>query len=209
MVLGWEALLQPFHVNPRDAQTVFLELVAAYSRPDRFYHTLEHLQQVLETVERLRSRAIHFSAVQFAAWFHDVIYNPRAKDNELKSAEFAAIALTQLQIPPAEIARVQTLILSTQTHDATDIDAQILIDADLAIFGSSPSKYRAYARAIRQEYAWVSDRDYAVGRSQVLQGFLARSRIYSTVEMFLQLEGQARANLRSEILELGDLPGRG
>jgi predicted metal-dependent HD superfamily phosphohydrolase len=47
--------------------------------------------------------AINFPAIQLAAWFHDVIYDPRAKDNEEKSAEYAVASLSQFEIPKTTV----------------------------------------------------------------------------------------------------------
>jgi predicted metal-dependent HD superfamily phosphohydrolase len=94
--LGWETLLQPFLVEPELRQNVFFDLVTAYSSAGRFYHNLEHIYQVLETIEQISrcrrsqvSHSLNFPAIQLAAWFHDVIYDSKAKDNEDKSAESA------------------------------------------------------------------------------------------------------------------------
>ncbi len=211
---SWESLLQSFQVDPRVTQKVFLNLVTAYSSVGRFYHTLEHIQHILETIETIEQMrrhsptqaalAINFPAIQLAAWFHDVIYDPRANDNEEKSAEYAVASLNQFKIPTATVERVKTLILNTKTHQAspTDIDSQILLDCDLAILGAGEVEYRAYARAIRQEYSWVPDELYRIGRKQVLQIFLRRERIYFTEQLFFSLEERARQNLQAEITAL-------
>ncbi|HEY9743623.1 MAG TPA: hypothetical protein V6C90_24315, partial [Coleofasciculaceae cyanobacterium] len=166
---------------------------------------------ILETIEQMRRHsstqavvAINFPAIQLAAWFHDVIYDPRAKDNEEKSAEYAVASLSQFEIPRTTVERVKTLILNTKTHQAQpdDIDSKILLDSDLAILGSSELEYRAYAKAIRQEYSWVSDKLYQVTRKQVLQFFLQRKRIYFTEQFFLTFEVRARRNLQAEITNL-------
>ncbi|HEY9612956.1 hypothetical protein [Allocoleopsis sp.] len=201
---NWETLLQPFLVEPYVKQKVFFDLVTAYSGADRFYHTLEHIEKVINTIEQMKSLSLNFPSVQLAAWFHDVIYDPKAKDNEDKSVEYAESALNLLKIPKPTIENVKNLILSTKTHQAspTDIDSQILLDADLAILGSDEQDYQTYAQSIRQEYAWMSDVDYRMGRKQVLQSFLQRSRIYVTDFLFAKLEEKARQNLRWEVAAL-------
>ena len=89
------------------------------------------------------------------------------------------------------------MILTTKTHDAVDDpDAQVLLDADLAVLGASEADYRVYAEAIRREYAWVAEADYRVGRRRVLESFLARPRIY---HLLVDLEAPARRNLAAEI----------
>ena len=200
----WENLLQVLRVEPGLGQEVFFELVTAYSSADRFYHNLEHIYHVLETIEQMHSLSLNFPLIQLAAWFHDVIYDPKTKNNEEKSAEYAQVALNSLKIPKTKIETVTNLILSTKTHQAlpTDIESQILVDADLAILGSSESEYRSYAQAIRQEYSWIPDADYRVGRKQVLQRFLQREKIYFTHQLFTALEDKARQNLQAEVAAL-------
>ncbi|MBE9124886.1 MULTISPECIES: hypothetical protein [unclassified Coleofasciculus] len=197
----WDSLLQEFQANSEISRQVFQDLVTAYSSADRFYHTLGHIQQVLEKLEPMRSLALEFPIIQLAAWFHDVIYHPKSNDNEEKSADYAEVSLNSLNLPKSTINRIKTLILSTKTHQASpdDIDCQIILDADLAILGASEVDYRAYAQAIRQEYAWVSDERYRVQRKQVLQNLLQRERIYFTELLFLKLEEKARWNIQGEI----------
>lgn len=201
---SWESALQPFEVEPRLTQKVFLDLVRAYSGVGRFYHTLEHIQHTLETIEQMRSIAVNFPTIQLAAWFHDLIYDPKAKDNEERSADYAVMSLTKLKLPSTNVERVRSLILSTKTHQTllTDIDSQILLDSDLAILGSSEWEYRTYAQAIRQEHSWLCSELYKSGRKQVLLKFLQRERIYFTNEIFVKLEGRARENMQAELTVL-------
>lgn len=182
-------------------QQVFSDLTAAYSNSGRFYHTLAHIQQILETIYMMNLQAPNLAALEFAAWFHDVIYDPKAKDNEEKSAAYAANVLTNLAIPAETIDRSVRIILATQKHQAreNDIDCQIFLDADLSILGSSEAKYREYAQAIAQEYSWLSEVEYRSGRKQVLENFLKRERIYFTEQMFTRLEEKARQNIQEEI----------
>jgi predicted metal-dependent HD superfamily phosphohydrolase len=197
----WEALLQSFLVEPKVSQEIFQELIRAYSSGERHYHTLEHIDQVLEIIEQKQSLAKNFSALRLAAWFHDVIYDPKARDNEDKSAAYAGYRLSQLKIPMTVIAQVTTMILDTKNHQPSpgNLDSQIFLDADLAILGAPKLEYESYAQAIRREYSWVSDDEYRTRRKQVLQKFLHRERIYFTNQLFLSLEVKARLNLQAEI----------
>ncbi|MGK7873585.1 MAG: hypothetical protein AB4426_09825 [Xenococcaceae cyanobacterium] len=201
---SWDNLMRRVKGEPRLSEEVFLNLVTAYCQADRYYHNLRHIQQVLEIVEEMRSLANNFLEIQLSVWFHDVIYDSRAKDNEENSAAYAGSTLRKFKIPLARIERIKNMILNTKTHQAQpgDIDSQILLDADLSILGSPQSDYRAYAQAIRQEYAWVSDEQYRVGRKQVLQNFLSWKRIYFTEQLFTKLETQARWNMQAEIASL-------
>lgn len=112
--------------------------------------------------------------------------------------------MKSLEIDARVITNVTRLILNTKFHqvDTDDIDSQILVDADLAILASPKQKYLTYAEDIRQEYSWISDRDYRLGRRQVLEKFLQRKRIYYINLMFEKLEESARRNLVAEIQSL-------
>lgn len=198
----WWQLLESLQVEEIAAKQVFNQLVAAYSSPGRYYHTLEHIQHVLDTIDTFKHQMQDFSAVQFAAWFHDVIYDTQAQDNEQQSASYAAEFLKHLGLSDRIITKTTSLILNTKHHQAEpdDFDAQVLLDADLAILGSNPQHYRQYALLIRQEYAWLADTEFLTGRKQVLQQFLHRDRIYLTQLMFRQLESTARKNLKAELM---------
>ncbi|MBW4507685.1 MAG: hypothetical protein KME64_14395 [Scytonematopsis contorta HA4267-MV1] len=204
----WHKLFSLYQVEPASSQKIFDEIVAAYSSNERHYHNLLHIQQVLKTASILKPLAFNFPTIQIAIWFHDFVYDPKAKDNEEKSAEYAFIYFKNLNIPLSIINDVVNMILNTKNHYACpkDIDSQILIDSDLSILGSESLEYKAYARAIRLEYAWVSDTEYQIGRTKVLQKFLQRERIYFTEFAFKMFEFKARENINNEIFNLSQ-PG--
>ena len=191
----WLNLLRSWAVDPIKAGGKFDEIAAAYAGPGRFYHTLDHVLAVLATVESLAPQAKNLNGVKLAAWLHDVIYDSKASDNEERSAEYAERLCQELAIPEGQ--RVAALVRKTKTHDAgDDADAQVLLDADLAILGTSEAEYLAYAENIRREYAWVPEPEYRKGRRQVLQTFLTRPRIYHFLS---HLEQPARRNIGEEI----------
>jgi predicted metal-dependent HD superfamily phosphohydrolase len=201
----WRNLLGSFGAAGPVADAFYTKLADRYTAAGRYYHTLEHITDVLETIDQLQNLARHRPALEFAAWFHDVIYDTRARDNEEKSAAFAEDALRGLRLPEEVVAATTSFILRTKTHWAPpeEVDARILIDADLAILGASEARYAWYAEAIRREYAWVPEDRYRAGRRQVLEAFLARERIYHTEPMFQALEAAARRNLSQEVESLG------
>ena len=194
----WHDLLRVWAVDLAPADRTFEEVREHYAEPGRFYHTLDHVENVLETVENLGSYARNLNAVKLATWLHDVIYDSRASNNEERSADYAERLCETFSISDGRL--VASLILRTKTHDpAGDADAQVLIDADLAILGANEPAYRAYSEKIRQEYAWVPEADYRQGRWRVLQSFLSRPRIF---HLLCHLEDPARRNIAAEIAQL-------
>jgi predicted metal-dependent HD superfamily phosphohydrolase len=201
---SWTGLLTCLGATAEECRLSFAHLARYYASGGRHYHTLGHVADMLETVASLRRAAPPGPALLLAVWFHDVIYDPRAADNEEKSAAHAREVLQPLRVPEHILAETARLILLTRTHRATpeDADGAVLLDADLAVLGADAPAYDRYARAIRQEYAWVPEEDYRKGRARVLQGFLERPRIYRTSAMFEWAEDRARQNLRRELESL-------
>ncbi|MEH2282518.1 MAG: hypothetical protein V7K90_14515 [Nostoc sp.] len=201
---NWQHTLQPFGVDQVTAEKAFDLLVAAYSTPGRYYHTLKHIDRILSTIQILQGYTNNLAAVQLAAWFHDVVYDTQAQDNEKRSADYAVELLSNLGIPESTITTVTRLILNTKDHQAAvdDYDSQVLLDADLAILATNSVDYKEYAHTIRQEYGWVAEADYITGRQQVLERFLQRSRIYFTPLMSEFAEPSARGNIQGEIQSL-------
>ncbi|MEH1896278.1 MAG: hypothetical protein V7K94_13445 [Nostoc sp.] len=202
---NWQHTLKPFCVDQIAAEKAFNSLVVAYSTPDRYYHTLKHIDRVLSTVQILQGYTNNLAAVQLATWFHDVVYDTKAQHNEERSADYAFELLSNLGIPESIITTVTRLILNTKDHQAAvnDYDSQVLLDADLAILAANSVDYLEYAHAIRQEYGWLLEKDYITGRQQVLERFLQRSRIYHTPLMLEFAEPCARGNIQAEIKSLG------
>ncbi len=196
----WRTLCAALGVPMEAARRAFTRLAEAYAGPGRVYHTLDHIHHVLRTLAPLRMQARDFAAVQLAAWFHDAVYDPRAKDNEERSADLAEILLREMAVSEEDIAEARRLILLTKAHDptTTDTDGCLLVDADLAILGAAPDEYARYARAIRAEYAWVPEEAYRTGRRAVLEGFLRRRQIFRTAALQL-LEEPARRNIAAEM----------
>ncbi len=196
-----DAILQNFGVDRDIAQKIFAEIEANYNEEARYYHTGTHIKALLDLISYYFHELYNPPALYLAAWFHDVIYDTRAKDNEEKSAEYAEKVLSEVGVPGEVIERVKELVLATKSHQAPpdDLDCQIFLDCDLAILGNPKDIYDEYAKNIRKEYSWVSDEDYRNGRKQVLESFLQRDRIFYVYNY----EGQARKNLERELASLG------
>ncbi|MEJ7800267.1 MAG: hypothetical protein WKF60_07095, partial [Ilumatobacter sp.] len=130
----------------------------------------------------------------------DVIYDPKAADNEAASARLAAMALGELDWAAARIDHVVALVDGTVGHEwaAASLDHAVLYAADLAVLASDPAGYSDYVRAVRREYAHVADKAWVTGRTAVLRGFIDRSAIYAPCLGLDDWERRARANLTAE-----------
>ncbi|CAD8206455.1 unnamed protein product [Paramecium pentaurelia] len=167
-------------------------LVDYYSQPQRHYHTLRHIYDMLQQLKGAKN----IKNVKLATFFHDVIYYPKINDNEEKSSflfqQYAQECNIDSQI-------ISTFILKTKSHQIDGLllpeddlqDLMIFLDADMSILESDA--YHIYAKDIRQEYSHFSDQDYKTGRIAVLQKFL-QSKIFN-----LRNEEKARKNIKEEI----------
>lgn len=179
-----------------DGSSEWMNLLAGYQEPARAYHNVSHIRDCLEQLDQHGSLADDPLALEFAIWFHDFVYDSKASDNEARSAETAERFLKDTSI----CSKVGGLIMATR-HAAEVLsgDSCLIVDIDLSILGRSAPDYDRYASAIRREYAWVHDDDYAKGRGRVLSGFLQRARIYSSQPFHDRYETQARLNLQREL----------
>lgn len=175
----------------------------AYAEPHRHYHTAEHIARALGLLDGVRDRLDRPDEAELALWLHDVVYDPRADDNEARSAEWAAAMLAAAGgADPAAIARVRGLILATR-HAAPpdDPDARHVVDADLAILGAGETEFERYERQVRREFAFVPEPLWRERRTRLLRRFLERPRLFETAA-FARLEAAARANLRRSLARL-------
>lgn len=183
-------------------------LRARYSQAHRRYHTLGHVENVLLRIEELSPRHTDLLPIQLAAWFHDAIYAPSRDDNEERSAFLARDTLELVGASPALGTEVARLVILTASHDPTaqDMAGAVLSDADLSILGSSPDDYTRYATAVREEYAFIPDATFCVGRARILRTLLTRPSLYRTEIGQQRWEKTARLNIHREVgsLEGGD-----
>jgi len=188
-----------------DPLACYEQLKAAYSERHRYYHNQQHIAECLSEFDGVRDLVSNQQQVEMALWFHDAVYNPKAPDNEEKSAALAQEALGRVNVSRAAIERVRQLIMVTKTHEANgDSDAGILIDIDLAILGQGERRFDEYEHQIRQEYAWVPEKVYRTERAKILRSFLARTRIFTTEWFHRKYEDAARRNLEALVRRLAD-----
>jgi predicted metal-dependent HD superfamily phosphohydrolase len=183
---------------PPDEQR--LALLSAYAEPHRRYHSQQHLGECLKAFDKVRHLAQHPGEVALALWCHDAVYNPRAKDNEARSVEWAARLLAGAGAKAEVGQRVQGLIMATcHTALPETADAQLLVDIDLGILGAPPTRFDEYEQQVRAEYSFVPGWLFKRTRRGILKEFLARPALYSTPHFQALLETRARANLQRSL----------
>ena len=178
-------------------------ILRSYSEKNRHYHNLDHIFAMLSQLDITTSNETIKSKLEWAIWFHDIVYQSRRKDNEKASAEIAQKILTALEVEASLAEEVYQLILYTADHmdpsipESEEID--LLLDLDLMILGSDIDIYCTYAKAVRKEYGWVPALLYKKGRRKVLESMLQSEKIYRTQTFFESFEQKARENMKAEL----------
>lgn len=177
----------------------------AYDEPHRRYHTRRHIEDCLDRLAAWPGlEAGERRLLTWAIWWHDAVYDPRASDNEARSAAMARADLPALGATPAKAEEVARLILLTAGHRVPEGDplGAALVSIDLSILAAPTTAYDAYARAVRAEYAHVPEETWRTGRAAVLRRFLDAPAIFPDPGFRAAHEAAARANLQREIAAL-------
>jgi predicted metal-dependent HD superfamily phosphohydrolase len=77
----WQTLMSAMGLPP--SKLCYDALHAAYSEKRRFYHTVDHIDAMLTHFDGVKDIAERPEELELAIWFHDAIYKPLSKTNEL------------------------------------------------------------------------------------------------------------------------------
>lgn len=188
------------------------DLVARWSAPNRRLHTVRHLMNILAHLDELAATAHDPEVLRVAAWYHGASLNPwlsvrpRNTDPVAGESECIDIARTHLGtlgVSDDMIERVVELLLFLARHRAprADLDAQVLVDADLASLAAPPQEYKKLRENLRAELSELSDLEYFQARSAVIKRLLACDSIYQS-PLGESWESAARSNLEAELAKI-------
>ncbi len=181
------------------AGAVYEELVRLYSDASRHYHTPEHIAHCLRQFDAASPYMDEPDAVELALWFHDVIYDIHADDNELRSAELFE-RLAGITMSPEFKQRVHDLIMVT-THDGFPgtADERFMVDIDLSSFGLPWDEFARDSAAVRAEFGHVPDERFYSRQRDFMRKLLSRPSFCFTDFFRARHEDQARENIRRTI----------
>lgn len=197
----WNLLMEEFGFG--ENLSTFNKLIDYYGEKKRAYHNKTHIVDCLEKFDLVKTKLEHSKETELAIWFHDLIYNPYKKDNELKSAEECTQFLSTQNFNEESTKLIYDLIMATKhTSTPASNDEAYLMDIDITILGSNPNEYEKYCDYIRKEYALVPWMLYKRKRKEIMKNFLDRKFIYQTEFFRDKFESIARSNIRNEIRKL-------
>jgi predicted metal-dependent HD superfamily phosphohydrolase len=204
----WLVLAADLKMSPVKTKSVLDLLVKAYNEPHRCYHTVNHIVDGLNVMQKLPYAFDRTQKIAFI--FHDVVYDVKSATNEEDSVKVAMDCLME-NMCKEEFQLLKKYIISTK-HDAISREAAKLdtrvatfLDVDLFSLGSFEYEgYKAnYAKLIAMEYVRVYGlENYSKGRLTFVKQMLKCDYVYHSDYVRKILDKNAKKNLA---LEMNDL----
>jgi pantetheine-phosphate adenylyltransferase len=163
-----EAIIPPQYL--RDASSV-REVAARWCERQRFWHGPDHLRVMTEEIEAMPSGKDR-DILLLAAIYHDAIYDPRAPNNEEKSA---ALLLAHAADPEnSTITEAAEIIMASKWSKPpeTALGRRFFeLDSRRLAGDCALGERLQYERAIFREYQWATWTVYREKRRKFLEGW--------------------------------------
>jgi predicted metal-dependent HD superfamily phosphohydrolase len=185
------------------APQIYQLLINAYNEEQRVYHTQQHIEHCLTLFDEIKNQLNNADSVELAIWFHDVIYQINAKDNEELSAELF-MSMSQEVLQPAIRHQVYQHIIAT-LHNGSEMlehDTRYMVDIDLSSFGLPWDKFIQNSREVREEMSHIPDEEFYPKQCAFQQSLLKHGRFYQTDYFFKHYEQTALNNIADYYVQL-------
>jgi len=147
------------------------EVLKCWSEPHRYWHTLAHLAHFLKRISELFSKKMiteeEFYTLSIAAIYHDIVYIPGDKSNEVNSA-----AVLYTHFAPSETRKAAAqLIMHTAKMEPGNTFLEIFMfecDWYVLLYGDMEALLQ-YEEGISKEFGSVSPSLYREGRIAFLE----------------------------------------
>jgi len=176
----------------------FLRLRTAWGAERRRYHDLEHLAECLLELDRACAEPALADTAELALWYHDAVYEPRARDCEERGAALlledgASLGLPRHRVLAAARCVRATAHLAGPAPRGPAID--LVVDIDLSILGRDVLRFMEFEYTVAEEYADVPEALYFPARGRFLAALLTSPSIFRTDPCRARFEASARANI--------------
>lgn len=184
------------------AEDVYEEVQAYYSEPGRHYHTPTHIEHCLSQFDLAADEMDDPDAVEMAIWFHDLVFDANASDNELQSAR-RFVELAGDAMAPDFKTKVYDLIMATAPPRLPKTnDEKFMLDIDLSSFGLPWQDFVRDSTAVRRESPELSDAEFFPGQRAFLESLVSREHFYFTDFFRSRIEDTARRNIKRHLKSL-------
>jgi uncharacterized protein len=149
---------------------------------DLFYHSFDHVTDVLQAAERIglaeKISAQEMELLKVAVVFHDSGFMVSSKDHEERGCTLAKELLPGYGYTDGEIERICRLIMATRfPHNPSELLEEIICDADLDYLGSDnyfPVSDRLY-KELKVSGVLTNDKEWNL----VQENFLSAHRYFT------------------------------
>jgi predicted metal-dependent HD superfamily phosphohydrolase len=199
-------------------------LDVAYRQPHRAYHTWEHIDALLEGLERFEPLAARPDLIAIAIFWHDAVHRAREADGRARSdAENVRDSVEAFRrctlLRGSEAQAVADLVTATADHAHATAgmqhypgfsgDLDLLVDLDLSPLAAPWEAFADNTRKIRTESAGVEETKFAADQAKMLESFAREGApIFRRPETRALWDAAARANLERCIPRLRAAGGR-
>jgi len=193
-------------------------LDAGYSESHRAYHSWEHIDDMLEKLDRFSGLAARPDLIATAIFWHDAVYRtlndlggyrPDIDNVRDSGALFRRYTL----LPESEADAVEAMIMATGNHlqaganrayyDGFGDDLGLFLDLDLSPLAASKEVFDANTEKVKKEFSWVPEAIFYDRRADILLGFnLEGVRLFRREETNNAWGDKARMNILWSVMEL-------
>ena len=72
---NWLDLLRSYTANEKLISRFWQEIYTAYAQKGRYYHTLNHIAQMLESTKKYQGRLLDIKNINLSIFYHDAVYS--------------------------------------------------------------------------------------------------------------------------------------
>lgn len=188
------------------ATSLVHKLEQFYANPQRKYHNLDHINDMLVGMNHYDLSDIERNVLEHAIWFHDIVYSYDKKDktNEELSAEVWRWASAYTKSTFHQ--HVTDLILFTDyskknTFNSVEDDRlkTIIVELDFNNFGKSYSDFMISTKNVDDEYFAMTGKHVDVSKNKVFLEKVLEQQIFFN---FSELEKNKNRNIEKYLKEL-------
>lgn len=153
----------------------FNELPIRWSEPTRHYHNVNHLIDIIKNIEEHKDfkylSVFEKQSLLLAAFFHDVIYDAKRKDNEDQSIKYF---LSSYKGGNLTMSKLVCELIETTKYRKRPLDKlkKIFWESDNYKFKGSYENFLKNEKLIRKEFSFVPNEEYKQKRLEFLNSNL-------------------------------------
>jgi predicted metal-dependent HD superfamily phosphohydrolase len=193
--------------DPYYSRSILLTTINAHISDKTIYHTPFHVLSILSFAQKNEISLEDWELL--AIFYHDVIYRPTSKRNEVNSIQFMLSLLSDTGISSELLSKAANGIQATAMHLDNDVDpnAEKLLDLDLHTFTYEPEAFGKVNESVKMEFYRENDKnfkgytklEYLNGRRSFLNKLNSKKSFFRTPWFKENFENIAKQNLKNEI----------